>query len=548
MKKHTALFALSIFVIYLFLTASCKEDPTLADISPNETALVETVNELENNKFQEFLNTQLIPETLPPNQYNLLSEESEASNDSTICHERIINETSPEHAEILLPNPVSSFTPGWLYDLNSIAFGGDKPYTEGIGGNRTLSVHAGAWADSVTTGWQSHEIATGISALVRDMPDHAQNVNIIIEEVFSARQAAMKFKAAYNGTFFDFASSMDYSNQDFKYKYMVALNVHDFDIAVTAPLEARDWFPNLDSTRYDLLGGYAPVYVDKISYGKYLMMLIETNQSKLDVYSTISASFGGVFNGGEFDASGQYAALSNSSRIKIQAIGGDAEAATALLSGKPGAVSNYLEKIAADKTGQKAAPLFCQFRFLKDHSKAKIVLATDDYIIRDCRVIPSETRVYDSDDYFNYTVDLVAGDGDFDGDGEGFPYVVGKIHLELRNNDTEVWLVNDTWFYEKRADYTTGRTNDAGQLLLSAPAGKKIIRIVTPNFYNVEYQDFDQHQFEVLPAGGKYGSESLIAQLFINGDTSGEDIPSTDVHTDKSWMKFSLNKVIVEVR
>ena len=547
MKYSVSAFLYTAFFLMAILSwPSCKKEVMNDLLTPNDTIVVTNNTNIENSKMEAFLNAQPEPSLPEPNQYNLISSSTNSLGDTVLCTERIVSETSPEHAEMLLPKPTDIYIPGWTYQLNSLINGEDEPIVKGIGGKRTLTLRAGAYADSITTGYQSHEVLTGISELLSNLNDHSQDFEFSVEEVYSARQAAAKIKASYNGIFADFASSFDFDNQEYAHRFLVVMRIHDFDVDVSHPERPFDWFPSLDSTEYGgVFGSYAPVYVDKISYGKYLLMMVETDYSKTDLHSTIDASFSAVFSGGGFDASGEYHNLRTSSRIKIQAIGGDATSYSGLLTGDPSACKSYLESIAADKSGTKSAPLFCQFRFLKDNSRAKVVLATDQYKVRDCQVIPAESITWESDDYFEYPVDLVYGDGEYGGDG--FPYVYGKIKLELRNHDTEVWLINDVGFYELRSDYTTGIIDDERKLPINLPAGKKITRIISPTLYNIEYNDYDLSP-EIFPVLGEYPANTLVSKLFINGDTKNTDLPSEHVHSDRSWMKFRLNKVILEVR
>lgn len=551
---HLSIATLTGLLVMLF---SCKKGDNFQPVSLDDslvcdTCLVTILNQTEDTRMEDYLNTQMEPNMPTPNQYHLLSEES-STLDSISCYERQISETSPEHAEFLLPNPAAMYTPGWVYQLPSIMSGGDEPILTGLGGSRHLALRAGAYSDTIRTGAKNHEILAGISALHQNLPPIlSQNVDINIEEVYSASHAAMGFKAGGGGLFWDFATSADYSNQNFKHTFIVALRIHNFDIDVSPPNTPRDWFPTLDSTNYHVFGSYAPVYVDKVSFGKYMVMLIQTDLSKLDVESTVSGSFGGLFSDGRFDASGKYANLHQSSRIRIKTIGGDAYATAGLIAGEPNAVADYLRHISEDKTGATAAPLFVQFRFLKNNSRAKVVLASDEYIVRDCQVIPAQVMTYDSEEYHEYKVLLIGG-GDGDYGGDGYPLVDAKIYLELRNNDTELWLVNNTHFYELRNNYTTGKavniSNDLNaKLLITAPNGKKIIRLVgTEGLHNIEYND-QNHRAEAFPENGEYPTNILVKKVFINGDTGGDDLPSSRIFEDRSWMRFTLNPITVEIR
>lgn len=555
--RHSTLKVYAVLAVCaIIIFTSCNEDPLGSIPQPDDNEVIGNADSTENANLQGFLDSQADPPMPDPNQYLVQDVETNSIGDTLDCTTQTVNETSNASSQLLLPDRASGFEITAVYDLPSVITGDNTPILNGIGGTRSLSLSTGAYTDTITTGYGFNEVSAGVSSMHSELPSVgqiAQSTSISVKEIFSTQQTAMAVRTTANSWLTDFSAEVGFQSQQYKHTYLITVVVHDFDVKVKYPETPRDWFPNLAKEQYDeTFGSYAPVYVSRVGYGKYLAMVIQTDLSALSVESAVSAAVDGLFAGGGFDASGEYASLHQSSRVRAKAVGGRSSSIIALLDGSPNALENYLKEIDEDQSGALAAPLFAEFRFLKDNSKARIVLASDDYVVRNCQVIPSEFMVYDEPElYHNYGTHQVGlGDREFGGDGH--PFIDISIYLEIRNNGKEVWLVNETDFIELRRDYSLGEafSEDTGtkdKLLMTAPTGKQFTRIVSKSEYLNEFKD-DSHSVSVFPELGEHPTDILVRKLFVNGDTPGDDIPSPQVFEDRSWMRFTLNPVVVEVR
>lgn len=425
----------SIMGILYFFATSCSKNDELIIERPNPKPLYQYIQDSLGVLLSGHLDSLESYPFPDPGQLNLLSDNEEILDDTIICRRRVFNGTSGEHESLMVPNPNSPFESGKVYDLSSILDGGYSPIVEGIGGTRFLTAIASSWADTITTTPESTSV--GVSMLQSKIPpDRGNNdMEILIEDAYSARQISAHFGATYNSLFFDFATEVDYANSQYNYTYLAIVKVINFSVRVKPPAHPIEWYPNL--TDYSLFGQWAPVYASRVDYGKLMIMKIETNYSKSDLEASLDASFEGVFSGGEFDASGTYATLKQNSKIRIQAFGGNLESIIGLLDGGRSGIAQYLRELDQDKTGAMAVPLFTEFRFLKDNSVAKVVLATDDYIVRDCRPVPTGNYTINKPIYYYLSIlpQLVQGNNTFGHHG----YRVDMEAQLFSKNKREVW-------------------------------------------------------------------------------------------------------------
>ncbi len=560
-KTIAALSGTALLLLIIHLSTSCKKEPLnpFGDFDPTDTTVInlldsiilDTTTTLLNNDLKAHLNSLAPPTLPPPNQNQQVDEEISAEGaDLKICTTKVFTGTSPEHGELLLPNPIDPFVPSWLYQLNSILDGSNTPIIEGMGGERTIILQSGAYSNSIVTGSSQSEILAAISQLQQTLPEnHAQNVDIKVEEIFSAQQAAAHFAASYSGTFMDFAGSLDYAKEEYSHKYMAVVKVSDFSIKVQPRQYPLQWFPGLDSTNFDAIGGWSPVYVDHLVYGKYLMLLIETNYEESALSAALSASFEGVFTSGEFDSNGSYKALNDVSKISIKAIGGSLGSVIGLINGGREGLKTYLEETAKDKTGATAAPLFAQFRFFRDLSHAKVVLATDEYKVKECRTIATDEEIIDFSitDAEKFIPVLYDGDNHI---GHSWIRVDVQTELEIRNS-REVWAKVNMFYREVTGPNGSFKNTDAKVVkeIKLGTTEKEIIQIMSASVYNTGANPHwvpapDPHHPWLFELNDP---TSLIAKVEANSGQDDPEFPSNGAY-NKAWVKLYFNDIVLKTK
>ncbi|MEO0684714.1 MAG: thiol-activated cytolysin family protein, partial [Cyanobacteria bacterium J06649_11] len=304
-----------------------------------------------------------------------------------------------------------------------------------------------------------------------------------------------------------------------------------------------------------------PVYVEQANYGKLLLMTIESNSSHLEVEAMLEASFGGLFNDFDVNFDAGYNELLSESNISIQAIGGSLDWIVDTIpttSNNP--LLNWLETVAFDQTGMTAAPLFIQMAFLDDGSNANVVLATDEYIVRECIALPQQyVESIDLNNFrtndpcnpgqhnpFEYICPIhVGGDRDFGGECNQ----TAKIELVRKNNNTELWVEVYFQVIEPNPDYTEGEAF-VDQKVFTAPPGYFISSINSDHYSQIVNFYDDDHSVEIhnLPSG------ELVNKLIINGDNEGKDIRSNTQgecncqQDPKAYLTIDFNQVDLTLR
>jgi len=133
-----------------------------------------------------------------------------------------------------------------------------------------------------------------------------------------------------------------------------------------------------------------PVYIANIVYGRMLTYSLTSSDSEARMRAAIDYSFNGVVASGSVYSEADLQTTLSQQNIKVQTIGGDGDAALALIS--TGNLAAYFDKNAPLTT---ARPLSYQLNNLADNRIAK-VSETTSYILNQCSPIPDIESNFDA--------------------------------------------------------------------------------------------------------------------------------------------------------
>jgi len=203
-------------------------------------------------------------------------------------------------------------------------------------------------------------------------------INFEITQVYSEQHLDVAIGVNYRGAGKKVSSNIDFSNSQFKNKFVLKFLQQYYTIDMDSPgKDPSDLFANLPDV--SALGSTSPVYVASVAYGRMVVYTIETNSSMTEVNAAFSASVGS--NDGTVDA--QYQQLYNSSKIQALIIGGSGGAASETING-PADVFRFISEGGNYSKDSPGAPLSYKLRYIKrDFPIARQVL-TSEYPIRSC--------------------------------------------------------------------------------------------------------------------------------------------------------------------
>jgi hypothetical protein len=172
-----------------------------------------------------------------------------------------------------------------------------------------------------------------------------------------------------------------------------------------------------------------PVYVSEIVYGRMMMFSITSTASESDIRAAMNASYNTFTGSASGTINTKHEAVLEQSEIAITAVGGDGDAAAAMI--RTGDWSQYFASSAALS---QAVPLSYTFTNLGDGSIAAVTEATS-YNIDECQPKPLIPGTFDFAPRQDLSVPVSPGYrtlfGDVNGDGREdmvFSYVSGSTN------------------------------------------------------------------------------------------------------------------------
>ena len=206
-----------------------------------------------------------------------------------------------------------------------------------------------------------------------------------------------------------------FESQSSKYFVKVIQRYYDISFETNYPknLEPADFFAsNINSDEvYKSWGDSSEnplAYIKSVSYGRILLLFIESESSQEDLNGALEATFSSGTVKGQINISaGQKTALENS-KINLLSLGGSTTATVKLLSGnKLDSLIVYLQEGANFSKLSPGYPITYVSRYLKNDEAAKLSYTTN-YKVRDCKKNPKKLS--------SITVNFLGIDDDKDDD------------------------------------------------------------------------------------------------------------------------------------
>lgn len=241
--------------------------------------------------------------------------------------------------------------------------------------------------------------------LLSQLPDGNQLSIISFEktEAHELNESFLRLGLSVNWLSGSVKSQLTQSFQSNKSKYFVKVIQRYYDMSFETNFsksqEPADFFSSdvnaaqISSAIGDTIGN-PPAYVKSISYGRMLLLFIESDASQKDLTAGLEATFSsGTTKGQTSITAGQKTAIENS-KINLLSLGGSAPATVKLLSGnKLDSLVTYLQAGANFSKNSPGYPITYTTRYLKNNEAAKLSYTTN-YAVKDCQKNPRAVQTF----------------------------------------------------------------------------------------------------------------------------------------------------------
>jgi len=175
-------------------------------------------------------------------------------------------------------------------------------------------------------------------------------------------------------------SSFDYNSSATYYarKMTVSYTVKNFTYTMSDPVQGE--LIDMASIPPEVFNGVSPVYINSVTYGRFGLLVIETNNTGAEVQSAFEKVVKKIFKQTTESFTQQESAVFNSCRVTIYVLGSTlGESATQLLiNPNPESISSFLSENVGTFTAQDpGVPIFFTAKYLKDNSQFKTVFKLD---------------------------------------------------------------------------------------------------------------------------------------------------------------------------
>lgn len=175
-------------------------------------------------------------------------------------------------------------------------------------------------------------------------------------------------------------SSFDYNSSGTYYstKMTVSYTVKNFTYTMSDPVQGE--LIDLASIPPEVFNGVSPVYINSVTYGRFGLLVIETNNNANQMKTAFEKVVKKIFKQTNESFTQQEVSLFSSCRVTIYVLGSTlGESATQLLiNPNPEAISGFLSENVGVFTAQDpGVPIFYTAKYLKDNSRFKTVFRLD---------------------------------------------------------------------------------------------------------------------------------------------------------------------------
>ncbi len=241
-------------------------------------------------------------------------------------------------------------------------------------------------------------------------------VNYRAEEAHSLVEAASKVGVAVEWMSGSVKSSFDGAWADEKTTYMVSFTQSYYTVNFSPPATPEAVFDpstRIEDARLYMGPGNLPAYVAGVTYGRMLLVKIESSASSQDLKAALDVAFSAGSVSGEVNATFDYKKVLRDANVNVFALGGDAGIATEIMTNadaRADKIAEFLHAGATFSPQNPGVPISYTVRLLANNQLVKVA-STLDYRVPVCSNQMSRFRlVLDSFD--------VPSNGDSVGKGE----------------------------------------------------------------------------------------------------------------------------------
>ena len=339
-------------------------------------------------------------------------ETKDAKDNVTVCTVKKYK-AAPGYSELSILDPGSDVIwPGALIKGETIMTGEYTPIRD-VRSPLTISASLQSNLD-VSQTIQAPSLSTFRTARNKILAGGGQaplNISYTIEEVHSSQQMALAIGANFNmrgPTRVAINGSFNFNKSSVKSRFMVKFIQKYYTIDIDIPAYPSLFFENPATVQTESWG-ISPMYVSSVTYGRMILVTVESEQSSQSIRAALNASFRNKITkmGGGVSVDTSHKKTLSTSSMKAYIVGGSGN--------KGGAVTNVTtiegvmnlinsEIAYYDENGQKTsgatslnisagAPIAYKLRYLKDNSIGNIIL-TSEYNVRNCVITKSGKRTF----------------------------------------------------------------------------------------------------------------------------------------------------------
>ncbi len=217
----------------------------------------------------------------------------------------------------------------------------------------------------------------------------AAKSNYDARQVYSLNEAAVKAGIAVEWMSGSVQASFGGTWTEHKTSYVVKFTQNYYTLSFAAPEAPEAVFDpcvTVDDAMPYMSAGNPPGYVASVSYGRMLLMKIESNGSSSDIEAALNAAFSAGTVDVDIDIDTQFKEVLRNAVVTVFALGGDPQAAVELMADADNRAENlatYLKEGAQFTPESPGVPIAYTVRRLSDNATIKVA-STLDYQIPYC--------------------------------------------------------------------------------------------------------------------------------------------------------------------
>lgn len=202
------------------------------------------------------------------------------------------------------------------------------------------------------------------------------------ENIQSSQQMALAMGVNFSTLTTAVRANLSFSSEQEYNRFLVVFNQRFYTMSYDLPTSLDKLFAS--SVTPEELAPYVndgnpATYISSVTYGRRFYLMIESTSSITEMSASIQGSYDAALTSGGGSFSGTYVTELNNVKVKIFALGGNANSATAAFNGNLDGLRDYL----TDSDIRTGVPLSYVVRNVSDNTIVNVKVATD-YDLKTC--------------------------------------------------------------------------------------------------------------------------------------------------------------------